>query len=136
MQVINNRNGTWTVNYIPNEVGETYIDVFYGDELVYGSPFKVNVFDTNRIQVSNIDGGIVGYLIRFHIDASEAGVGQLEIVIQDGRIPCDATSCGSCKFDASFLPKEPGRYTIDVKFNGVPVPGNERNKIIKKHEMK
>ncbi|CAF4363332.1 unnamed protein product, partial [Rotaria magnacalcarata] len=40
MLVINNRNGTWTVTYTPNEVGETYIDVIYGDEVVNGSPFK------------------------------------------------------------------------------------------------
>ncbi|CAF3728092.1 unnamed protein product [Rotaria sp. Silwood1] len=124
MQVINNRNGTWTVNYIPNEVGETYIDVFLGNELISGSPFKVNIFDINQIHVSNIDAGMVGHLVKFHIDASEAGVGQLEIVIQDGRIPCDATSCGSFQFDATFLPKESGRYTIDIKFNGLPVPGS------------
>ncbi|CAF2820839.1 unnamed protein product [Rotaria sp. Silwood2] len=124
MQVINNRNGTWTVNYIPNEVGETYIDVFLGNELVNGSPFKVNIFDINQIHVSNIDAGTVGHLVKFHIDASEAGVGQLEIVIQDGRIPCDATSCGTFQFDATFLPKEPGRYTVDIKFNGLPVPGS------------
>ncbi|CAF1246383.1 unnamed protein product [Rotaria sordida] len=124
MQVINNRNGTWTVNYIPNEVGETYIDVFFGTELVCGSPFKVNVFDINQIHVSNIDSGTVGHLVKFHIDASEAGVGQLEIVIQDGRIPCDAISCGSFQFDATFLPNEPGRYTIDIKFNGLPIPGS------------
>ncbi|CAM4895437.1 unnamed protein product [Rotaria socialis] len=124
MQVINNRNGTWTVNYTPNDVGETYIDVIYGDEVVNGSPFKVNVFDTNQIKVSNIDGGLVGHLVRFHIDASEAGVGQLEIIVQDGRMPCDAASRGSCRFDASFLPREPGRYTVDVKFNGLHAPGS------------
>ena len=123
MQVVNNRDGTWTINYIPNEVGETYIDVFHGDELVNGSPFKVNIFDVNQILVSNIETGVVGHPVNFDIDASAAGVGQLEIVIQDGRIPCDAVPRGAFHFDASFLPNEPGRYAIDIKFNGASVPG-------------
>ncbi|CAF1556324.1 unnamed protein product, partial [Adineta ricciae] len=87
MKIINNRDGTWTVSYIPTEVGETYIDIFLGTELVYGSPFKVNIFDINQIHVSNIDGGVVGHLVKFFIDASKAGVGQLEIVVQDGLLP-------------------------------------------------
>jgi filamin len=124
MQVIDNHDGTWTVNYTPNEVGETYIDIFLGNELVNGSPFKVNVFDINQIHVSNINSGIIGHLVKFDIDASNAGVGQLEIVVQDGRIPCNATPRGSFHFDAAFLPDESGRYTIDIKFNGLPIPGN------------
>ena len=128
MQVVNNRNGTWTINYIPNEVGETYIDIFLGNELINGSPFKVNVYDVNRIHVSSISYGIVGHIVKFNIDASEAGVGQLEIIIQDGRIPCDAIPRSPFRFDARFLPTETGPHTIDIKFNGLPVPGNEETK--------
>jgi len=128
MQIINNRNSTWTVSYIPTEVGETYIDIFFGDELVNGSPFKVNTFDINQIHVSNIDSGIVGHLVKFHIDASKAGVGQLEIIVQDGLIPCNAIPQDSFRFDATFLPNKPGRHAIDIKFNGLPVPGNQITK--------
>lgn len=124
MEVIKNSDGLWTISYIPNEVGETYIDVFLGNEIVHGSPFKVNIFDVNQLHISNILDGIVGHPIKFDIDASKAGVGQLEIVIQDGQIPCHAISHGSFQFDATFLPHEPGRYTIDIKFNGILVPGN------------
>jgi filamin len=126
MEVVNNHNGTWTINYLPNEVGETYIDIFLGDQLVNGSPFKVNIFDIHQIRVSNLTDGIVGHLVKFDIDASKAGIGQLEIVIQDGRIPCHATSHSSFQFDATFLPNEAGCYTIDIKFNGLPVPGNKK----------
>lgn len=124
MEVVKNPDGIWTINYIPNEVGETYIDIFVGNELVPGSPFKVNIFDVNQIRVSNIHDGIIGHPIKFDIDASKAGIGQLEIIIQDGQIPCHATSHGLFQFDATFLPNHPGRYTIDIKFNGLLVPGN------------
>ena len=135
MQIINNRDGTWTVSYIPTEVGETYIDIFLGTELVYGSPFKVKIFDINQIHVSNIDGGVVGDLVKFFIDASKAGVGQLEIVVQDGLLPCNAIPYESCRFEAIFLPNKPGKHTIDIKFNGLSVPGNPINQNDELYDM-
>ena len=124
MEIINNRDGLWLVNYSPQEVGESYIDIFLGDQLIDGSPFKVNTFDIREIHVSNIYASIAGQLVKFDIDASKAGVGQLEIIIQDGQIPCHASSYGAFQFNATFLPPESGRYTIDIKFNGLPIPGN------------
>lgn len=123
MQVISNRPGIWTIYYTPYEVGETYFDIFLADELIPGCPFKINIFDVHRIFVRHLNNGFVAQLVRFEIDASQAGIGQLEIVIQDGRIPCHAIPRGSFIFDASFLPYEPGRHTIDIHFNGIPVPG-------------
>jgi filamin len=124
MQVINHHDGKWIVNYIPNEVGETYFDIFVANELVPGCPYKVNIFDVHKIHIANLkDNGLLGRLFQFNIDATHAGTGQLDIVIQDGRIPCDAIPHGSYQFDASFMPHEPGRHTIDVKFNGLPVLG-------------
>ncbi|CAF1339255.1 unnamed protein product [Didymodactylos carnosus] len=124
MQVINNNDGTWNIQYLPYEIGDYYIDVFYQSQLVYGCPFKVNVFDVSKVVVSNIQAGTVGQLVRFDVDASDAGAGQLEISIQDGKVPCDATPRGNFRFDASFLPREYGRHSIDVRFNSIPVPGS------------
>ncbi|CAF1680120.1 unnamed protein product, partial [Adineta ricciae] len=76
------------------------------------------------IHVSNIDGGVVGHLVKFFIDASKAGVGQLEIVVQDGLLPCNAMPYESCRFEAIFLPNKSGKHTIDIKFNGLSVPGS------------
>jgi filamin len=130
MQVVNNRDGTWTVHYTANEVGETFLDIFLGDDLVSGSPFKVNIFDVNRIQVANLKEGLVGHPVEFSIDVSDAGIGQLEIIIQEGRIPCTAWPIGTVQFDASFMPHESGRHLIDIKFNGLPVPGTRlRNQL-------
>ena len=123
MQVIKDSDATWTVSYIPNEVGETYFDIFVADELVPGCPFKVNIFDVEKIRVSNIYDGFLGQLSQFQIDISQAGIGQLEILIEDGRIPCDAVARGSFIFDVSFLPCYSGPHAIDIRFNGFSVPG-------------
>lgn len=126
MEIVNNHDRTWTIYYVPYEVGETFIDIFLGDELVNGSPFKVNIFDIHQIRISDLHDGLIGHWVNFHIDASDAGVGQLEIVVQDGQIACHARAYGSFQFDASFYPCEPGRYFIEIKFNGIPISGNSK----------
>jgi filamin len=124
MQVINNHDGTWIVNYTPTEIGEIPIDIFLGDKHINSSPYQINVFDINQIHVLNLNDGILGQLVKFDIDASKAGIGQLEIIIQDGLTPCHVIPRGSSQFDAAFLPQESGGYKIDVRFNGLSIPGN------------
>ena len=108
-------------------MGETYIDIFLGDELINGSPFKVNIFDVDQIKISNLHDGLIGRWVKFHIDANNAGIGQLEIIVQDGRIACHARAYSSFQFDASFLPCASGQYLIDIKFNGLPIAGNSKH---------
>jgi filamin len=124
MQVDNNHNGIWMVNYTPHEIGEMQIDIFLGDKLLNSNPFKVNIFDINQIYISNINDGIINHLVQFFIDASKAGIGQLDVAVQDGQISCDAISHGSSKFDVTFLPRQCGQYKIDIRFNGLTIPGD------------
>lgn len=93
-----------------------------GDQTIPGCPYRVNIFDINEIHVSDIDASIVGQLVRFNIDANRAGIGQLEIIVQDGRVPSHAISDGQFHFNIIFLPNQSGKYFIDIKFNGIPIP--------------
>jgi len=68
--------------------------------------------------------GIVNQPAKFEVDASQAGTGQLEIAIENGRIPCTFQNQGNLRFIPSFTPFESGRHEITVKFNGYEVPGS------------
>ena len=57
------------------------------------------------------------------VDASEAGTGNLEIMINNGQIPCTIVSNGRQKFRASFVPKEATVHFVALKFNGIKVQG-------------
>jgi len=57
------------------------------------------------------------------VDASEAGAGNIEIVINDGRVPCHVTLCTASLFRASFVPKETTVHYVAMTFNGCKVPG-------------
>jgi hypothetical protein len=46
-------------------LGEYHVDVFYGNQLINGSPFKIKVCDPNKIKVTPALFGLVNQAIRF-----------------------------------------------------------------------
>jgi filamin len=57
------------------------------------------------------------------VDASQAGEGQLEISINNGRVPNKVDVLGGGKCLVTFTPQSAQSHWIDVKFNGEEVPG-------------
>jgi filamin len=62
-------------------------------------------------------------LFDFTVDASEAGSGNIEIMVNKGRIACNVQNLGSYKFLASFVPTKVEKHTVEMKFNNLPVIG-------------
>lgn len=124
LKAINNQNGTWKVDFKPSEIGEYFIDVFYANQLIPGSPFKSNVFDPSKIKIVPTFYGTVDQAVKFEVDASQAGFGQLEIAVENGRIPCTFLNQGNLRFVPSFTPREAGKHEVTIKFNSYEVPGS------------
>lgn len=59
----------------------------------------------------------------FLVDANEAGKGQLEISVNQGRVPNNVQMQGAGRCLVTFIPQEPGTYIIDVTFNDELVRG-------------
>jgi hypothetical protein len=57
------------------------------------------------------------------VDASKAGSGNIEIMINGGEIACSVQNHGNYKFTASFLPANLDDHKIEMKFNSEQVPG-------------
>ncbi|KAK3891382.1 hypothetical protein Pcinc_004729 [Petrolisthes cinctipes] len=124
--VSTNAEGKLQVQYTPTEVGDHSVEVRVAGMLVPGSPFLVKAYDANRVRVTEVAAGIVGKPVYFSIDASQAGAGNLEIIVSvNGRnVPNYVQSEGHARFRVNFKPKEAAVHTLSVKFNGVPVPGS------------
>ncbi|XP_042865445.1 filamin-A-like isoform X5 [Penaeus japonicus] len=114
------------VEYTPAEVGDHSVEVRVAGMLVPGSPFLVKAYDANRVRVTEVASGIVAKPVYFSIDASQAGAGNLEIIVSvNGRnVPNYVQSEGHARFRVNFKPKEAAVHTLSVKFNGEPVPGS------------
>ncbi|PAV76657.1 hypothetical protein WR25_23383 [Diploscapter pachys] len=116
--------GVMQINFTPQHVGDHEIEVKYGGHPVTGSPFTCRAYDPTRIKVGNIPKGLLEKPVYFTVDASEAGVGNLEVAVNEGRVPSMAHALGQHRYDISFVPKENVDHNITVRFNNEPVPGS------------
>lgn len=57
------------------------------------------------------------------VDGSQAGSGNLEILVNGGRVTSSVRALGLQRFIASFTPHEIGTHTVQITFNGETVPG-------------
>lgn len=62
---------------------------------------------------------------RSSVDGSQAGSGNLEILVNGGRVTSSVRALGAQRFVASFTPHEPGVHTVQITFNGSTVPGKK-----------
>lgn len=71
-------------------------------------------------------GNFVCWLFSFSVNASQAGAGNLEIIVSvNGRnVPNYVQSEGNAKFRVNFKPQEAAPHSLSVRFNGEPVPGS------------
>ncbi|XP_064455536.1 filamin-A-like [Ornithodoros turicata] len=124
--VTGNHNSGYRVEYTPTEVGDHSVDLRLGSHPLFGSPFMSKVYDASKVRVADIASGVVGRPVYFSIDASQAGAGNLEIIVSVGgrNVPNYVQSEGNAKFRVNFKPSEPLTHTLSVKFNGEPVPGS------------
>ena len=114
------------MDYTPVSVGDHQVEVKMGDVQVQGSPFVIKAYDVAKVSVSNISSGFVGKPVYFSIDASQAGAGNLEIIVSvNGKnVPNYVQSEGNAKFRVNFKPLEPQTHMLSVKFNNEFVPNS------------
>ena len=77
------------------------------------------------IEIKKLTTFFFSHSLFFVVDGSGAGYGNLEIIVNGGRVSCHvAKSDSDEKFTANFIPHDAGRHRLDVKFNGDKVPGS------------
>uniref|UniRef100_A0A914H238 Filamin-C n=1 Tax=Globodera rostochiensis TaxID=31243 RepID=A0A914H238_GLORO len=115
---------TRRVVFTPRRVGDHEVRLLLDGTEVEDSPFTCRVYDPAKILVGPIADGGVDVPVKFVVDASQAGVGNLEVAVNEGKIPSTASGLGHHKYQITFVPKEPIDHTISVQFNNEPVPGS------------
>ncbi|KAG2460230.1 filamin-C isoform X4 [Polypterus senegalus] len=126
-----------TVKYMPPEEGPYKVDVSYDGNPVPGSPFTVEGVmppDPSKVRAygPGLKGGLVGKPAPFAIDTKGAGTGGLGLTVEgpcEAKIECQDNGDGSCS--VSYLPTEPGEYSINILFAESHIPGSPFKAIIK-----
>ncbi|CAL9682624.1 unnamed protein product [Knipowitschia caucasica] len=123
-------NEIYTVKYIPPEEGTYRVDISYDGNPITGSPFAVEGVmppDPSKVRAygPGLEGGVVGKPAPFAIDTKGAGTGGLGLTVEgpcEAKIECQDNGDGSCS--VSYLPTEPGEYSINILFADQHIPGS------------
>lgn len=118
------RAGAYEVEYITPEIGDHIIEVLACGKAIAGSPFHSSGYDASKIRVQAVASGVMGRPVEFEIDGSEAGSGNLEILVNGGHVTSEVKCLGNHRFLASFVPHAASAHVVEMKFNDDPVPGS------------
>lgn len=132
--LLDNEDGTYHVDYCATSPGAHTVTVLYGGQHVAQSPIRVPVqphVDVSKIKVDGLEPSVfVDSPTDFVVDTRSLAKRD------DGRVTCTITNpSGACtenlvtarpdgSYRISYTPFEEGRHTIDILYDGIPVPGS------------
>ncbi|RDD41359.1 Filamin-A [Trichoplax sp. H2] len=136
VDIIDNRDDTFTAKYTPVDPDRYRISIHYGNQPIPRSPFRVKVdpsWDASKCKANGPGIAPVGVkameVTHFNVDATKAGVAELmvEISQQTGgtksqELLADIIDNNDGTFTVEFTPPKPGRYTVVVKYGDAHIP--------------
>uniref|UniRef100_M4AQC1 Filamin C n=1 Tax=Xiphophorus maculatus TaxID=8083 RepID=M4AQC1_XIPMA len=128
--IVDGGSSTYSVRFIPQEIGPHTVNVKYRGQHVPGSPFQFTVGPMGeggahkvRAGGPGLERGVAGAPSEFSIWTREAGAGGLSIAVEGpskAEISFEDRKDGSC--GVSYVVKEPGDYEVSIKFNNEHIP--------------
>nr|CAB3246486.1 filamin-C-like [Phallusia mammillata] len=125
-----NKDGTYTVAYVPDLAGRYTISVKYGGDEIPYSPYRIRAHpsgDASKCLVTGDGLGptiVIGEEAVISVNPNGAGNGKVtcSVVKPDGgQLEADVVENKDGTFDIFYTAPEPGSYTINVQFGGVDV---------------
>ena len=123
--VVDNKDGTFRINFTPTTSGEYRFNMKFADEDVPGSPFCIPIRNVKNAKVSGLNKGpyFVGEEIPVTVDTRKAGPPDVPVVARvqspsgaDFEPDVEMPSKGYSK--VKFTPEEPGVYELDLSLLG------------------
>uniref|UniRef100_A0A4W5RAN3 Filamin C n=1 Tax=Hucho hucho TaxID=62062 RepID=A0A4W5RAN3_9TELE len=129
-EIIDGEDSTYSVRFIPQEMGPHTVNVKYRGQHVPGSPFQFTVGPLGeggahkvRAGGTGLDRGVAGVAAEFSIWTREGGAGGLSIAVEGpskAEISFEDRKDGSC--GVAYVVQEPGDYEVSIKFNDEHIP--------------
>lgn len=126
--------GKLSVNFVANEPGEHLVYLIKNEKEIGGSPFKIQVSaksagDPSKVKIDgeSLKSGKINETNTFYIDTRAAGTGGRLGVSMYGpckpEVECNPTD-ESGVFKVTWNVEEAGKYNLELKYEGVEVPGS------------
>ncbi|XP_071544152.1 filamin-A isoform X11 [Panulirus ornatus] len=123
-------NDTYSVRFVPKEIGIHYIHIKFNGIHIPGSPFRLRIgtdeADPAAVSASGkgLETAVSGQKTDFIVDTCNAGAGTLAVTV-DGpsKVSMDCTEVEE-GYKVRYTPLVPGDYYIAVKYNGYHIAGS------------
>uniref|UniRef100_A0A8C8LUU8 Calponin-homology (CH) domain-containing protein n=1 Tax=Oncorhynchus tshawytscha TaxID=74940 RepID=A0A8C8LUU8_ONCTS len=129
-EIIDGGDSTYSVRFVPQEMGAHTVNVKYSGQHVPGSPFQFTVGPLGeggshkvRAGGTGLERGVAGAPTEFSIWTREAGAGGLSIAVEGpskAEISFEDRKDGSCR--VVYIVQDPGDYEVSIKFNNEHIP--------------
>ncbi|KAJ8002627.1 hypothetical protein DPEC_G00160850 [Dallia pectoralis] len=129
-EIVDGGDSTYSVRFVPQEMGAHTVNVKYSGQHVPGSPFQFTVGPLGeggshkvRAGGTGLERGVAGAPSEFSIWTREAGAGGLSIAVEGpskAEISFEDRKDGSC--GVAYVVQEPGDYEVSIKFNNEHIP--------------
>ncbi|XP_067292165.1 filamin-C isoform X1 [Pseudorasbora parva] len=134
-----NRDGTYTVSYVPDMTGRYTITIKYGGDNIPYSPYNIQALPTGDASKCLLTVSIGGHGVAeslgpnikmaeetfITVDAKAAGKGKVTctVLTPNGiELDMDVTENPDGTFDIYYTAPEPGKYVITIRFGGQHIP--------------
>uniref|UniRef100_A0A672SL67 Filamin C n=1 Tax=Sinocyclocheilus grahami TaxID=75366 RepID=A0A672SL67_SINGR len=134
-----NRDGTYTVSYVPDMTGCYTITIKYGGDNIPYSPYNVQAFPTGDASKCLLTVSIRGHGVAeslgpnikiaeetfITVNAKAAGKGKVTctVLTTNGmELDMDVAENPDGTFDIYYTAPEPGKYVITIRFGGQHIP--------------
>lgn len=136
VDIVENDDGTYTVNYTPEEAGLHHFNILMNGQPISDEPFDVNIMDTanedesevcgplNPDDVHNVDDPVNVRVVARNKDGSPLDVGGDEVTCEvDGPSDCapQVRDNKDGTYDIAWNPATIGKYKMQLKLNGKPI---------------
>uniref|UniRef100_A0A8C2CFI5 Filamin C, gamma a (actin binding protein 280) n=1 Tax=Cyprinus carpio TaxID=7962 RepID=A0A8C2CFI5_CYPCA len=116
-----NRDGTYTVSYVPDMTGRYTITIKYGGDNIPYSPYNVQAFPTGDASKCLLTG-IFSSLVLSKFPAGKGKVTCTVLTPNGMELYMDVTENPDGSFDIYYTAPEPGKYVITIRFGGKHIP--------------
>ncbi|XP_063796937.1 filamin-B isoform X1 [Pseudophryne corroboree] len=132
-EILDNKDGTYAVSYVPDKTGRYQVAVKYGGDDIPYSPYRVRAMPSGDASKCTAAGpGIqpavkTGEEVGFVVDATTAGKGKVtcSILDPDGlESEADVIENEDGTYDIFYTTAKTGPYVIHVRFGGVDIPNS------------
>ncbi|KAK3096080.1 hypothetical protein FSP39_022879 [Pinctada imbricata] len=110
--------GYYNAQFAPDEIGVWRVTMHARGKFIDTCP--VDVCDPSQVKVLGLKGGVSGRAIKFKVDCTRAGNGELEVVVKNKNniTPCFITKTETKGlYNVHFTPYSSGVYKISVSFS-------------------